>query len=122
MLKEIAPEKRLSEIDSHNFRLEPFVSFGTFACLLVLFVLLRQEVPNWWTLICFLIFWLASVVLSGLLAMLIWSPLVIWLGRMSLKQAAQAISDPEGHPSAVQEFLESWWKNEFVLDVFVVAF
>jgi hypothetical protein len=122
MLKDISPEQRLSQIDTHALKLEPFVTFGSTAACLVIYILSHENVPESWSFVVFLLFIVGMAFVSGLLATIMWFPLAVWVGRIDFQDALAAVLKPNSNPRLVQRFLEHWWDNQMALDVFVVVF
>jgi len=120
MLKESTPNERLSEALKHFGKIEPIAYFASIAATMVLYDLRYGTIPDFG--IRFFLFLFGTNMLSGLLAILIWLPLTAWIGRVDFLQTLDAIGRPDNNPRAVERFLDGWWRNERVLDVFVVVF
>jgi hypothetical protein len=59
-----------------------------------------------------------SYMLGLILASICWQAATMWLGRMNFRMGAAALARPTEEPAVAESFVETWWQNELVLDVF----
>ena len=113
MLKNLTPAEQLTELD----RDAKALGIIAYSCALVGDFILKREFPGIWD----ILFTGATFLLYGFLAPLVSLVVASWLGKIPLRRALAAMINPNDYPRTVQFFLDSWWKNEIVLNVFRVV-
>jgi hypothetical protein len=118
MLKDITPEQRLLEVNSHFLKVEGVAGLVSMYSALLLYGIRHDDLPNFW------VFPFVAVLSMGCgsIVRIIWLRLTLWLANIKFYDGVAALGQPDANPRFVERFLENWWKNETLLDVFSVVF
>jgi hypothetical protein len=119
MLKESTPAERLNGALGHFAKLEPIVYFSSIAIAMVFYDFRYGTIPEFG--LKFLLFALIVQAISGILTRILFWPLAAWIGKVSFKQTIAALGRPNQNPRPIERFLDGWWNNERVIDVFMVV-
>jgi len=116
MLRNIEPKEQLAEISQRFGKLFMIGWVAAYSIVFLFKGFVENDISSpTWPLVLI-------AVGSAFVTQVCWFFVVMWLGRLSVRQTSIALSEPNAHPRLVSTFLESWWSNETVLDAFVVVF
>lgn len=114
MLKDNATTELIRGID-REFGAVDWIVFG------VVFVgasLMLEALPEGWPFFGLL----GLLALSKLISSVLLYLLIVWLGRLELFDVALALNEKLCFEKSEKRFLESWWRNEWPIKMFIVLF
>jgi hypothetical protein len=122
MLKDISPKEQLDEAKRSRGKLATVALAASFVCCEAFYIVRHGDFPSIWIYFATMLFVSVALVFSIVLTELVWLPLVLWLGHMRYTQGLDAYIAPDRHAKLVGQLLDSWWRNETVLNVFAIVF
>jgi hypothetical protein len=111
MLKQITFEERM---DQAKKEMMPVYLISSVAGLVGVVVMIQDE-PDFWT----MFLWVIANSVAWLISSVAWILATFWLARIPLRAGLYGFANADKHPKFVQFFMETWWKNEIVLKIFV---
>ena len=111
MLKPITFEERMDQVNKE------MIAVYLISCVagLVGVAVMIQDLPDFWT----MFLWVIANSVAWLISNVAWILATFWLARIPLRAGLYGFATADKHPKFVQFFMETWWKNEIVLKIFV---